>query len=39
MIGKDIKKLQSLINKLDELQSKKSDDKGNGNNVNNTINL
>ena len=39
MMGKDIKQLQSLIDKLEQLQSQNTKDKENNNNTNTTINL
>ena len=39
MMGKDIKQLQTLLDKLEQLQTKKSKDKENNNNNNSTISL
>lgn len=39
MIGKDIKQLQNLIDKLEQLRNQNSKDKENENNTNTTINL
>ena len=39
MMGKDIKQLQTLLDKLEQLQDKKSKDKENNNNNSSTISL